>query len=121
MRYILANASHLPSTLLSSAGRAQDCNCSTSSRHLEARGSIPRGETLLLHVEDMLYLLWLSCYGEIIFCGHGENFKFWRETATIWAVPVHNTTRGSKEEAWRHRKAKESMGELLGVNLTADG
>lgn len=36
------------STLLSSAGRAQDCNCSTSNRYLEARGSIPRGETLLL-------------------------------------------------------------------------
>jgi len=35
-------------TLLSSAGRAQDCNCSTSNRYLEARGSIPRGETFLL-------------------------------------------------------------------------
>ena len=46
------------STLLSSAGRAQDCNCSTSNRYLEARGSIPRGETLILHVVDMLYLLW---------------------------------------------------------------
>ena len=34
--------------LLSSAGRAQDCNCTTSNRYLEARGSIPRGETLLL-------------------------------------------------------------------------
>ena len=32
--------------LLSSAGRAQDCNCSTSNRYLEARGSIPRGETI---------------------------------------------------------------------------
>ena len=38
------------STLLSSAGRAQDCNCSTSNRYLEARGSIPRGETFLLSI-----------------------------------------------------------------------
>ena len=38
-------------TLLSSAGRAQDCNCNTTIiRYLEARGSIPRGETILLHV-----------------------------------------------------------------------
>ena len=29
-------------------------------RYLEARGSIPRGETLLLLVVDMLYLLWLT-------------------------------------------------------------
>ena len=36
-------------TLLSSAGRAQDCNCSTSNRYLEARGSIPRGETFFCH------------------------------------------------------------------------
>ena len=42
--------------LLSSAGRAQDCNCSTSNRYLEARGSIPRGETILLHVAASLYL-----------------------------------------------------------------
>jgi hypothetical protein len=45
-------------------------------RYLEARGSIPRGETLLLHVVDMLYLLWLTSCEEIHFCGLGEILDF---------------------------------------------
>jgi hypothetical protein len=55
------------STLLSSAGRAQDCNCIRSFtgsnriiRNLEARGSIPRGETILLLYSAIVYLhFWL--------------------------------------------------------------
>ena len=44
-------------------------------RYLEARGSIPRGETLLLHVVDMLYLLLLTSCEEIHFYGLREIFE----------------------------------------------
>ena len=48
-------------------------------RYLEARGSIPRGETLLLHVVDMLYLLLLTSCEEIHFYGLREIFEILRK------------------------------------------
>ena len=93
--------------LLSSAGRAQDCNCSTSNRYLEARGSIPRGETLLLHVIDMLYLLWLmSC--EDIFFADLEKFSTFRGKWCL-SVPVAYTT-------LRERR-KERLGGIVYPNI----
>ena len=47
---------------------------STFIRYLEARGSIPRGETFLLHVVASLYLSWLLRCAKSHFYGHRENF-----------------------------------------------
>ena len=61
-------------------------------RYLEARGSIPRGETLLLHVVDMLYLLLFMSCEEIHFYGLRENFDFLRDMVSICAILAQSTT-----------------------------
>jgi hypothetical protein len=75
-------------TLLSSAGRAQDCNCKLTlaglnrgkPEHLEARGSIPRGETLLLLLIAFVLVLYWSCCGKSKFYGHRENLESGKPT-----------------------------------------
>ena len=92
------------STLLSSAGRAQDCNCSTSNRYLEARGSIPRGETLLLHFVVLLYLLWLICCAKFNFCGHREIRIFGGLVARFQHLRGKRPHCGRDIESWQAEK-----------------
>ena len=91
------------STLLSSAGRAQDCNCSTSNRYLEARGSIPRGETFFCRFDkNVLYKLPLLQI-------KGAKSHFWHGVR----IPSFFASEQSTRAQWKVLPGLNNSGETL--------